>query len=60
MRSEPFYPIEKMRLLSCEKKALMMGLLLPEKVNGKKCGNLCREISFIVKSWLHVKIKRES
>jgi len=49
-----------MRLLSAEKKALTIGFLLPEKVNGRKCGILCSEIILSVKSLLQVKMKRES
>ena len=56
----PFYETENILLLSCEKKALIMVLLFPEKVNGKKSGNLCKEINFMVKSWLHVRMNLES
>ena len=56
----PFYAMEKIRLLSAEKKALTIGFLFPENVNGKKCGILCREIIFMVKSLLQVRMKRES
>ena len=56
----PFCAIEKILLLSAEKKALTIGFLLPANVKGKKCGILCKEIIFNVKSLDHVSMKRES
>jgi len=50
----------KIRELSSLKKALMIGLLLPEKVNGRKFGSLWSDISFSVRSELQVRKNLES
>ena len=46
--------------LSLEKNAFTMGFLWPEKVKGRKPSILCKLISFMVRSELVVRKKRES